>query len=196
MKSSATALIILAAGGSTRLGLPKQLLQFGKKSLLRKVCETTIKLDVAEVFVVLGFEMDRMKRELNDLPVKVLPNHGWTEGIASSVRTGIEAMPRSIDAAMFVLCDQPFIPSAHMRQLIDACSVLHPVAATAYADSPGVPACFRRELFPELLSLQGDTGAKSVIALHKHEVAVFPCPEASVDIDTLADYQQHLNPRT
>jgi CTP:molybdopterin cytidylyltransferase MocA len=196
MKSSSTACIILAAGGSTRLGLPKQLLQLEQKSLLRRACETALDLDVAEVVVVLGFEMDRMKRELNDLPVKVLPNQRWKEGIASSIRVGVEALPHSIDAAMVILCDQPFVPPAHLRRLIEACSVQTPIAATAYPNAPGVPACFARVVFPELLSLEGDAGAKRIIAHHRHEVAEFPCPEASIDIDTLADYQNHLNPLT
>jgi len=194
MTSTKTAILILAAGGSSRLGLPKQLLQLDQRSLLRRITETALDLRPAGVVVVLGFESDRMKHELDDLPVQIVLNPAWKEGIASSIRAGVGILPRSVDAALIVLCDQPFIPSSHLRQLITACTDEHPVTATAYEPSPGVPACFDRSVFPELLTLAGDSGAKRIIGKRRHEVIAISCPEASIDIDTLADYRKHFDP--
>ena len=193
MTSTTAAILILAAGGSSRLGLPKQLLQLEQQSLLRRITELALGLRPAEVVVVLGFESDRIKHELDDLPVQVVLNPAWKEGIASSIRQGIGILPPSVDAALIALCDQPFIPSSHFGQLITACSSEHPIAATAYGPSPGVPACFDRSVFPELLALTGDSGAKRVIGKHRHNVIAISCPEASIDIDTLADYRKHID---
>jgi molybdenum cofactor cytidylyltransferase len=193
MTSFRTAILIPAAGNSSRLGLPKQLLQLHEESLLRRIAETALALQPVEVVVVLGFESDRMKHELDDLPVQIHLNAGWKEGIASSIRTGIESLPQSVDAVLIALSDQPFIPSSHFGRLIAACSIEHPIAATAYGQSAGVPACFSRPMFPELLALTGDSGAKRILERHRHEVAAFPCTEASIDIDTLADYRKHLD---
>lgn len=193
MTSSKTAILILAAGSSSRLGLPKQLLQLDHKSFLRRIAERALGIHPAEIAVVLGFESDRMKHELDDLPVRIVLNPDWKEGIASSIRHGVAALPLSIDAALIVLCDQPFIPSSHFSRLISACSNDHRITATAYESSPGVPSCFDRALFPELLALTGDTGAKGIIEKRLLEVTSIPCSEASIDIDTLTDYRNHID---
>jgi len=194
MTSSRTAILILAAGSSSRLGLPKQLLQLDQKSLLRRIAETALELHPAEVVVVLGFESDRMKHELRDLAVKIVLNHDWQEGIASSLRNGMASLSPTVDGVLIALCDQPFIPVTHLNQLISSCSSQHPIAATSYEPSPGVPACFHRTLFPELLTLTGDSGARRIIGKHIQETTVFPCAEASIDIDTASDYRQYFDP--
>lgn len=193
MTNSRTAILILAAGSSSRLGLPKQLLQLDQRSLLQMSAKTALSLHPAEVVAVLGFESDRIKHELDGLPVRIILNQLWPEGIASSIRQGISALPPSIDAALIVLCDQPLIPSSHLGELIATCSTEHPIAATAYEASSGVPACFHRSLFSELVSLTGESGAKQIIGKCRQEVVTISCPEASVDIDTLADYRKHLD---
>jgi molybdenum cofactor cytidylyltransferase len=192
MTNSTTAIIILAAGRSSRLGLPKQLLQFKEKSLLRHVAETALAAQPAEVVGILGFEADRMKHELDDLPVRVLTNAGWEEGIASSIREGITSLPTTLDGALLMLCDQPFVTSDLLRGLISTCTSTIPIAATGYDESAGVPACFNRSLFHELLELRGDVGAKRVIGRHRDKVTTIVFPEASIDIDTISDYRKHL----
>jgi molybdenum cofactor cytidylyltransferase len=192
MSSSTTAILILAAGSSSRLGLPKQLFQLDHRSLLRRIAETALTLHPAEAIVVLGFESDRMKHELDNLPLQILVNTAWKEGIASSIRRGIESLPRTIDSALITLCDQPFVPTSHFRKLIAACSSEHLIAATAYGQSLGVPACFGRSIFPELLKLSGDSGAKGIIERHRSEVTGIPCQEAGIDIDTIEDQRSHL----
>ncbi len=139
---SSTSIIILAAGNSSRLGLPKQLLQFKGKSLLRRAAETALAAHSAEVACVLGSESDQMRRELDDLAVRFVANTGWQEGVASSVREGVASLAPGIDATVIMLCDQPFVTSSHLVELISACGIERPIAATSYKNTIGVPACF------------------------------------------------------
>jgi len=194
MTASATAIIILAAGNSSRLGLPKQLLEFKGKSLLRHAGEAAIAARPGEVIAIIGFESDRMKHELDDLPVRILRNDQWEEGIASSIRLGLESLPKETQAASLMVCDQPFVTSGLLAGLIAKCTAAKPIAAAAYGGTLGVPACFDRSIFPELLKLQGDSGAKSVIRRDASRTAALPFPDASIDIDTLSDFKKHLAP--
>lgn len=190
MKNSDVAILILAAGRSSRLGLPKQLLEYKEKSLLRRAAQTALSIRPLEVVGILGFESDRMKHELDDLPVRLLINAEWKEGIASSIRMGVASLPESVGGVLLMLCDQPFVSSELLSSLIASCSTEKPISATGYGQSAGVPACFSRSIFNELLDLHGDAGAKSIIARIPGRGATIPYPAAGIDIDTLADYKQ------
>jgi molybdenum cofactor cytidylyltransferase len=192
MNPSSTAIIILAAGNSSRMGLPKQLLQLHGKSLLRHAADTALAAHTAEVVAVLGFESDRMKHELDDLPVRIILNPAWKEGIASSIREGIAAVPETVEAALMLLCDQPFVTTELLIRLITCCTDKRPIAATGYEQTAGVPACFGRSLFPELKQLTGDHGAKLVIDEDPARVTTIPFNAAIIDIDTLEDYRKHI----
>ena len=196
MNPSSTAIIILAAGSSSRMGLPKQLLQLHGKSLLRHAAETALGAHPAEVVAVLGFESDRMKHELDDLPLRIILNPAWQEGIASSIKEGITALPGTVEAAVMLLCDQPFVTTDLLIRLITCCTDKKPIAATGYEQTSGVPACFMRQLFPELLQLSGDHGAKQVINLNPVRVTTIPFNAATIDIDTLEDYRKHIESAT
>ena len=194
MTASATGIIILAAGSSSRLGLPKQLLEFNGRSLLRHAGDVAIGARSAEVLAVIGFESDRMKHELDDLPVRILKNDRWEEGIASSIRLGLTSLPKETQAAVLMLCDQPFVNSELLVRLISSCTPAKPIAAAGYGGTSGVPACFDHAIFPELLKLQGDSGAKSIIRHDPSRTATLPFPDAAIDIDTMFDFKKHLTP--
>jgi molybdenum cofactor cytidylyltransferase len=189
MKNSSTSIVVLAAGNSSRLGLPKQLLQYKNKSFLRHIVEIALEVRASEVIAVLGFESDRIRHECDDLPIRTVLNHDWPEGIASSIRAGIRAIHPQAEGALICLCDQPAITTELLSTLVSMCSHEKPIAATEYNQILGVPACFDRSIFAELLQLQGDIGAKRVIAQERIRVASCVFPEAAADIDTLEDYQ-------
>jgi molybdenum cofactor cytidylyltransferase len=193
MKNTSTSIVILAAGNSSRLGFPKQLLQYKNKSFLRLIAEKCLAVRSLEVIAVLGFESDRMRRELDEVPIRVVLNPGWREGIASSIRAGINALHPQAEGALISVCDQPAVTTELLGQLISLCSHEKPIAATDYNQILGVPACFGRSVFPELLVLQGDAGAKRVIAKDKARVLSYPFPQAAIDIDTPQDYQNRLS---
>ena len=187
-----SSIIILAAGCSSRMGSPKQLLQYQGKTLLRRAAETALATHTSSVLAVLGFESDRMKRELDNLPIQVVHNPEWREGIASSIRKGLASLLPTTDVALIMLCDQPLVTSDLLLRLIAACNEQAPIAATGYDQTSGVPACYGRSLFPELLELKNDQGAKLVIRQDPARVSVIPFPDANVDIDTIDDYRRHI----
>lgn len=172
-----TAVIILAAGNSSRLGQPKQLLPFRGRSLLSHAIETASA--AGPVFVVLG----AIRAPISN--VTIVENLAWSEGMSSSVRAGIAALPPEIDGAIVMTCDQPLLTSDFLQRL----ARFGPIAAAEYNNTIGVPAYFTREFFNELLNLKGKAGAKSVLLAHQEKLKRLPCPEAACDIDTLEDYR-------
>ncbi len=146
--------VILAAGGSTRMGSPKQLLPLGGRPLLLRAVEATLASGAQPVIVVLGAEAVRLRPLLSGHPVVVAENPQWSEGMASSLRAGvsrlIEVSPAT-DAAVIVLCDQPHFSSGSIRRLVDAQRATgRSIAAARYGGRNGAPALFRREHFSAL----------------------------------------------
>ena len=184
------AILILAAGRSSRLGTPKQLLGYKGQSLLRRTARAAASVADAETTALLGFEADLMMKEVRDLPVRILLNPAWEEGIASSIRAGILSLPPSVDAAMLLGSDQPHLTTELLEKIIEARTVSgKPIVACEYGGTVGVPALFSRSYFDRLLELRGDSGARGI--LHQDPDAVFrlPFPEGNIDIDTILDYQ-------
>jgi molybdenum cofactor cytidylyltransferase len=185
--------VILAAGASSRLGRPKQLVQFQGRSLLRRAAETACASSAGEVLAVLGYDASEMRRDLEGLRLRVLENPLWREGIGSTIRHAINSLPPASDGALLMVCDQPRLTAAHLDALIEAFSRTpdRPVAS-AYGGSSGVPALFPRTLFGELLLLKGDRGAKRVLLAHKEELIDLPWPDGTFDVDSPPDVSAHL----
>jgi molybdenum cofactor cytidylyltransferase len=184
---------VLAAGASVRMGRPKQLLRLGGRSLLRRAAEEAVGSGCAPVVVVLGAEAERLGPELHGLPVGVVLNARWAEGMSTSVRAGLEALQgHGVEAAILMLCDQPFVAAPLLRRLAATYREGRRLVACEYGGTLGVPALFDPTLFPELLALQGDRGARQVIAAHAAEAGRIPFPEGAVDLDTVEDYARHV----
>src|SRR4051812_39864725 len=149
------ATIVLAAGESSRLGFPKQLLEFEGKTLLRRAIETAIAADIGSVFVVLGSEPTSFMPEI-PAAATVIMNHEAREGMSSSIRAAVSAMTNEIDALIFLVCDQPMLTAEILIEL--ARHAGEGIAAAEYDGSIGVPALFSRAFFPGLLLLRGDHG--------------------------------------
>jgi molybdenum cofactor cytidylyltransferase len=191
--------VLLAAGGSSRLGQPKQLLSWEGESLLRRAAKTARASGSSSVVVVLGSQANRMQQEIEDLPVERVINSSWETGMASSVRTGVQALlmaPAPPDAAIFLLCDQPHLTPAILHALMEIHGRTEkPAVVSQYASgSTGVPCLFAASLFPELLTLTGEQGAKRLVArLPDDQVAYVPFPKGDCDIDTPEDWQRTLS---
>ena len=184
--------VILAAGSSSRMGTPKQTLQFQGSSLLRRATLAALGATCHPVVVVTGAYAELCRRELGGLDLREAFNANWQTGMASSVRVGIEGLV-SIDAgvaaAVLLLCDQPHVTSDVIVNLIAAHHATgRPVIASAYDGSFGVPALFSRTLFSELMQLEGMAGAKEIIKRHASEAHFLPFPEGGVDVDTPHDF--------
>lgn len=186
-----TALVILAAGASNRLGHPKQLVVFRGKTLLRHAAETALSIPDGHVAVVLGKDSERIREELNGLDVTVLENETWAEGMASSVRLAAAwASERGAETLLLLVCDQPFVTPSLLNQLLDVHRKTgQPIVASEYENATGaavrgVPVLFHRSLFLELLQLSGDRGAQALLRAHPEAVAVVDFPEGRFDVDT------------
>ncbi|HWZ60969.1 MAG TPA: nucleotidyltransferase family protein [Gemmatimonadaceae bacterium] len=180
--------VILAAGGSSRLGTPKQLLNIGGDTLLGRAARTALASGVDRVVVVLGAHADACRQALAGLPLDLVVHPQWAEGQASSIHAGLTRLQAIAPAAAIImLCDQPRISPPVIAALIDRYRVTGArVVSSRYASAAlGPPALFDKSVFDDLLALTGDAGAKRIIAANLAEAISFP--DGDVDIDTEAD---------
>jgi molybdenum cofactor cytidylyltransferase len=188
---SAIAAVILAAGASRRLGRPKQLLEIEGRTLVRRIAEAARAAGFAPLFAVVGAGAAGVWREVSDLAVRV-DNPAYEEGVASSIRAGIEAVERSAresPGALLLAVDQPYVDAAllhRVRSWFDEASATRAVACT-YSDTLGIPALFPRSLFAELRALRGDRGAKAILAAQGDDLLAVPFLGGEIDLDTEAD---------
>ena len=190
--------VILAAGSSSRMGTPKQTLQFDGNSLLRRTALAALGAACRPVVVVTGAHAELCRLELEGLDVCEKFNAAWETGMASSVRTGIECLVNvdpNTAGTVLLLCDQPHVTSNMISTLIKTHhDTGRPVIASSYAGSFGVPALFSRKLFGELTQLEGTSGAKEIIKRHASDAHFLPFPEGEVDVDTPNDFARLIAP--
>jgi molybdenum cofactor cytidylyltransferase len=186
------AIIILAAGGSTRMGTPKQSLEIQGSTLLRRAVATALASICRPVCVVLGAGAETLSRQLTNLPVTVVINQNWENGIGTSIRQGVATIAASgVDAVMIFLCDQPLITAASLDLMVGAFFESgRQICAAAYAAALGTPAIFSAELFDELRDLPDAHGGKAIIQRHADQVLAFPLPQAETDLDTMEDVRR------
>lgn len=193
---SAYAIIILAAGNSSRLGEPKQLLQYQGKTLIRNITEAAIAVKSAAVIVVTGSNAPLIKDELQSLSFHAVHNSHWETGMASSIVAGVTELINkhpNIAGAIFAVSDQPFVNVDLFNSLIDkALEQNHGIVASEYDNTFGTPVLFSNQYFPALLTLSGAEGAKKLVKKFADHATSIPFPLGSVDIDTQADYQKLL----
>jgi len=184
--------IILAAGASSRMGSPKQLLEWRSRPLLEHAVVNARSILSERVIVVLGAHAESIQTTVDLDGVSSLVNSNWQEGMASSIRAGVQALPESASAALILLCDQPLINAAHMQNLLNGWQQAPTrIVASQYHHSAGVPALFPAEFFEHLLTLKGDRGAKPILMKFEDSLLKIPLPEAELDIDSAADFD-HL----
>ena len=198
--TSPTACVILAAGESRRMGRPKQLLTYQGKSMLARTAEAALAIpDIWPVVVVLGAHADLVRPSVIRLPVLVAENPAWVEGMASSLRVGLEEVEQfstHIDRILFTLCDQPALEPSTFRVLLDRQRETdHDIVAAHYGNHPGAPAVIHRRRFPALAHLTGDAGARQLFkSLPADSLTTVDLPALATDLDTPEDYQSLVNP--
>ena len=186
--------VVLAAGSASRMGRPKQALQYRGQSLLRRASLAALAGGCRPVIVVTGAYAEISRSELNGLEVREVFNPQWQKGMASSIRTGLEGLLTAnpeAGAAVFLLCDQPRMTARIISDLIAAHRrTRRPVIASSYGGSLGVPALFGRSLFARLRRLEGSAGAKQVIQEGASDAHFLPFPGGEVDVDTPDDFSR------
>ncbi len=187
MSNRRLAALVLAAGASTRLGQPKQLLYFQGELLVKRAVRVAREAGAHTVFVVLGAHYQPIFQELStvDPPVRVLLNQGWHLGMGNSIALGAAAAERDeADDLLVLTCDQIHVTAEHLRLLVRASRRDH-VVASLYAEHRGVPALFPEFSFQALQALRGDRGARDL--LQQEDVLSVPFPLGYVDVDTPED---------
>jgi len=189
------ALVLLAAGGSTRMGSPKQLLSYNGQPLIRHAAQTALASGCDPVIVVLGSHIAEIRAALEGLDVVVVENAEWEAGMGTSICAGISgAEIMGCEGAILALADQPLITAEILQHLVDEHQETgRPIIASEYAGTVGVPVFFTREFFADLKALHPTEGCKGVILAHLDRSIRILCPEAETDIDTPGDYQSVAN---
>jgi CTP:molybdopterin cytidylyltransferase MocA len=182
--------VVLAAGASTRLGAPKQLLTHEGEPLVRRIAAAAVEAGADPVVVVLGANATMIAPALSGLAsVTTVVNREWSNGLSSSLAAGLSAVfqDASCDAVLVTLADQPLIDAAALRRLMAAFDDERRIVASAYDDTIGVPALFAREHVEDLTRLTGDAGAGAWLRSRPNEVTCIPFGGAAFDIDTSTD---------
>lgn len=190
------AAVVLAAGLSRRMGEPKLLLPLGGRPVIRATAERVRAGGVGLMIVVAGTEAAALAAALAGLPVRVVVNPTPEAGQASSVRSGVAALPPDAEAALIALGDQPFLPEEVIPALLaERGRSGKSIVAPRYRDGRGNPVLFDRSVFPELLAIAGDEGARSVVERDPARVALVPFDiPMPADIDTPEDYRRLGSP--
>ena len=188
------AAVVLAAGSSSRMGAPKQLLRIGSNTLLRRSVEQAMPSAARATYVVVGASAEHMRDELRELPVELVENTRFAEGIGTSISAAIHAIERApspFDAVVLLTCDQPHVSAASIDALIaEHARSAAPLVASAYAGTLGVPALFARGYFAALRELPPNEGAKEILIRNRNAVVTVQFELAAVDLDTPTDYER------
>ena len=186
------AIIVLAAGQSTRLGQMKQLIAIEDKSLVAVQLEQALKVS-KQVYCVLGFNAEQVQRHIEHLPIKTMINSHWSDGMASSIATGVKALAPEIEAVMIVLVDQWQLSTVdlkrHQGYWLDNPNAIvvaedFKLSAANTNEKIGPPVIFPQRYFLELTQLSGSQGAKPLLAKYQAKLLKIPLAHAFIDIDT------------
>ena len=187
------AVIILAAGNSSRLGSPKQLLPYAEKTLLQHAIDNAKASSANHVIVVLGSRKTLIETIIDLDEIFVVENLNWESGISSSIKAGLNALKdisTETDAIILMACDQPFADAEILKTLVQKQARSgKAIVGCSYDNTKGIPALFHKSIFSELLCLEGDTGAKKLFEKYKDDASFISFQDGGIDIDTSEDYK-------
>jgi molybdenum cofactor cytidylyltransferase len=190
--SESLAIVLLAAGGSTRLGQPKQLVPVDGEALVLRTARSLLRLEPAAMLVVTGCDSDRVKEQLAGLPLQIVHNAEWKEGMGTSIACGVKNLPERIGGVLIMLCDQWRVNSADLKRLFEAWNTdISDIVAARWKNGKtfifSPPAIFSGSLFHELENLTGDQGAKRIIEEFKGKTTFVEMENAAFDVDEKDD---------
>lgn len=190
------AIIILAAGKSSRMGVPKQAIEINGKSLIKNIVDTTLDTKCYPITVVVGANKSAFVPELEQMPVTLIDNPNWEKGMGTSIKMGLVGsymVEKNFEAVIVLTVDMPFVDTALINKLIEkGKDESVNIVACRYGDSGGIPALFKREILNDLLELDEAEGAKKVIMKNKSKTAWIDFPNGNIDLDTPTDLRKYL----
>jgi molybdenum cofactor cytidylyltransferase len=186
--------VLLAAGGSSRMGRPKQLLRIEGEALVTRMARRLIELEPGGVMVVIGSASQAVNDQLSGLPVQIVHNPRWEEGMAGSLAAGVKNLPVEVEGVLIMLCDQWQVALADLQELVQAWATdISQITAACWHDEGqqviGPPAIFPMALFKELTSLKGDRGARAVMEKYRERTAFVVMENARFDLDEPTDVE-------
>ncbi|WP_445748931.1 nucleotidyltransferase family protein [Polaribacter sp.] len=191
------AVLVLAAGKSSRMHTPKQLLKIGNQSLLDIVLAKAIQVVSTPIYCVLGANAATIQQEIATKNVVYIFNENYQEGLSTSIVSGINYLEKNhpnLEGVFILLADQPAIEIAYLKNLIELFAEnKNKIIASNYQKRNGVPAIFPREFFKELKLLKGDFGARDFLEKNKNATIVSSSDVCLIDLDTKSDYENYKN---
>lgn len=197
-KTPKTAGLVLAAGSSTRMGSPKQLLEIRDHSLLDHVLNEALKSDLDLIVLVLGYRASEIRKRIEEGPEnnrrKIVENVDWEKGISSSIKAGLAEVQEEYDHCMIILADMPYISANTVDQLLhEYLSSGLPLGAVKTGGRRSLPVIFSRVLYNDLNRLEGDIGARDLFLKYQDNAClVEPNDYNDMDIDTPEDYARFM----
>lgn len=192
-----TGIIILAAGNSSRLGQPKQLLRYKDTTFLEYIIGEASVIKESVVIVVTGANHELIEKEIDTSKIKTVFNPDWELGMSSSINKGLSELLQSdpeIEKCICAVCDQPFVSHSIFENLINEYHTTGKgIVASSYAATFGTPVLFDKKYFDELLSLNGQEGAKKIINRFLEDTASVSFEKGNIDIDTEEDYNKFIS---
>jgi molybdenum cofactor cytidylyltransferase len=186
--------LVLAAGGSTRIGQPKQLLDWNGQPFVRVVAENALSSGLDPVYVVVGAHAQQVEDALKGLDVEIIRNSQWEEGQSASVKAGIKGLAAETQAVVMMLVDQPHIPPPLIEALVEAhASMVSPIVATMVEHRRGNPVLFDRITFDDLLDIEGDVGGRKIFSRYRIHYVPWLDARIGLDVDSMEDYQRLLD---
>jgi len=188
------AILVLAAGSSSRMGIPKQLLPWKNRTLIESVICTAQELGCANNIVILGAHYHKIKPTIENYSIKTIYNKNWKKGLGNSIAFGVQHIKNNyqVDGILVILADQPLVDSSYLMSLIDTFEVgKNNIIVSNYGNKKvGVPALFDKSYFDELSTLDEDKGAKQILKKHIECLNMLKAEHLIADIDTKEDYEQ------
>ena len=187
------AILILAAGGSSRMGKAKQLLPVQHTTLLGVAIENAQKSNAKQLYCVLGEHAEQIQETIEKYSINIIHNPNYKNGLSSSIVKGIKHLKsKPIDAILVMLADQPKVDTSYLNALIDSFyNHSSKISASNYSGIYGVPAIFPKKYIEKLLNLKGDKGAKDLLNSKKEQV-ISLTSDKLIDIDTQDEYLSFL----
>ncbi len=189
------AAVILAAGGSSRMGQPKLLLPWQGEALIRWPVKIALAAGLSPVIVVTGASADEVEEALNGLPVEIIHNPDWEKGQSTSLRSGMAALPDTAEAAILFLGDQPKLPGDLVEKMIAefrAHAPATPIFIASFHGKRGNPVLFDRSVFQDLQRIEGDTGGRTIFNQYPVQYIPVESEDVLTDIDSPEDYQKFI----
>lgn len=190
------AILLLAAGSSSRLGQSKQLLKVNGQPLLQRTVQAAMESGIENIFVVLGANGEEHKNVISQLPIHILQHQEWQKGMGSSLKFGLKSIIEKLpgtQAILVLVCDQPFLTSSHLKNMVQEFEKGNAdIVASVYQKTKGVPALISKQLFEKLFALGDEQGARKIIESHTGTIQTIEFPKGEIDLDTPEDLENFV----